>query len=269
MSTAPADPRSIRDRGELYEPYIGRWSRAVARVFLDWLAPDTGLRWLDVGAGTGALSRTILDQCAPAAVVGVDPSLDFVAYARARTSDPRVTFEVGDARTLRVPDADFDVVVSGLLLNFVPDRRRVLGEMRRAVRPGGTVAAYVWDYEGQMEMMRRFWDAAVALDPTAAELDEKRRFPAARPGPLAALFTRTGLSHVDTRAIDVPTVFRDFDDYWTPFLGGQGSAPAYCLSLPEDHRAALRERLRRTLPIRADGTIHLSARAWAARGRRP
>jgi SAM-dependent methyltransferase len=161
------------------------------------------------------------------------------------------------------------MVVSGLVLNFIPDPQRALAEMRRTVRHGGTIAAYLWDYAGQMQMMRYFWDAAAALDPAAAALDEGRRFPLAKPGPLAHAFVQAGLTHVDTRAIDIPTVFRDFDDYWTPFLSGQAPAPGYCASLGEEQRAALRERLRAALPVREDGRIHLVARAWAVRGRRP
>jgi len=155
------------------------------------------------------------------------------------------------------------------VLNFVPAQARALAEMRRAVRPGGAVAVYVWDYAGQMQLMRRFWDAAVALDPAAAELDEGRRFPVCRPEPLAALFQQVGLRDVQSGTIDVPTVFRDFDDYWSPFLGGQAPAPGYCMSLPEDRRAALREHIRAGLPIRPDGSIHLIARAWAVKARVP
>ncbi len=255
--------------GDLYEPYVGRWSRLVAREFLDWLDLPAGLRWLDVGCGTGALSQTVLDRARPRAVAGADPSEGYVAYARARVSDARASFGVADARSLPFADAGFDAVVSGLVLNFVPDPERALGELRRVARPGGTVAAYVWDYAGEMQLMRHFWDAAVALDPAALEVDEGRRFPVCRPEPLAALFRRAGLTRIDTRPIDVPTVFRDFEDYWTPFLGGQAPAPGYCMSLSEDRRAALRELIRARLPGASDGSIPLIARAWAVRGRVP
>jgi hypothetical protein len=140
--------------------------------------------------------------------------------------------------------------------------------MARAGRPGSTIALYVWDYAAGMELVRRFWDAAGALDPAASALDEAVRFPGCAPAPLEALFTATGLSGVATRAIDVPTRFRDFDDYWSPFLGGQGPAPAYTMSLPEDRRRVLREAIRQTLPTAADGSIRLTARAWAVRGAR-
>jgi hypothetical protein len=141
--------------------------------------------------------------------------------------------------------------------------------MTRVTRPGGTVAVYVWDYAGKMELMRYFWDAAVALEPTAYDLDEHPRVPICRPEPLAELFAGAGLRDVETRSIDVPTVFRDFDDYWSPFLGGQGPAPRYVMSLDDARRAALRDRLRSSLPAADDGAIHLIARAWAVRGRRP
>jgi hypothetical protein len=138
--------------------------------------------------------------------------------------------------------------------------------MVRVARPDGTVAAYVWDYASGMQLMRHFWDAAAALDPIAGDLDEGRRFPICRAEPLAQAFREAGLEEIQVRAIDVPTVFRDFADYWSPFLGAQGPAPSYVMSLDEPDRAALRERLRARLPTSPDGTIHLTARAWAARG---
>jgi len=255
--------------GTLYEPYVGRWSRVVARQFLEWLGVPAGKAWLDVGCGTGALTECILQQTAPAGVKGVDPSAGFVDYAKESTADPRASFGLGDAQALPVDSATCDAAVAGLVLNFVPKPERAAAEMRRAVRPGGIVAAYVWDYADKMELMRCFWDAAVALNPEARALDEGVRFPLCHPKPLAALFREAGLSDVEVRAIDAPTPFRDFDDYWMPFLGGQAPAPGYCMSLDESRRAALRERIRSRLPIRPDGSIHLIARAWAAKGRVP
>jgi SAM-dependent methyltransferase len=252
--------------GNAYEPYVGRWSRPVAREFLEWLAVPSGGRWLDVGCGTGALTETILSVAAPGEVVGIDPSPAFVAFARDRVKDPRVHFDIGDARALRADPATFDAVVAGLVLNFVPEPREAVAEMARVTRPGGTVAAYVWDYAEGMQMMRHFWDAAGALDQKARELDEAKRSRLCRPEPLAYLFRSTGLENVEVRAIDVPTVFRDFDDYWSPFLGGRAPAPAYAMSLSQERRAALRERIRANLPTNAEGEHHLTARAWAVRG---
>jgi SAM-dependent methyltransferase len=255
--------------GDAYEPYVGRWSRLVAREFLDWLAVPPGAAWLDVGCGTGALSRTILEEAAPRRVIGVDPADGFLAHARARIEDARAEFRSGDAQALPLPDAGVDAVVSGLMLNFVPDKALAVREMARVARPGAVVALYVWDYAAEMQLMRRFWDAAVALDPAARALDEGARFPVCAPGPLTGLFAEAGLERVEARAIDVPTVFRDFDDYWTPFLGGQGPAPGYCVSLDEARRAALRERLQASLPRAGDGSIRLIARAFAVRGAKP
>ena len=256
--------------GDLYEPYVGRWSRLVAREFLDWLDVPPDRAWLDVGCGTGALSQTILDHTAPSAVVGVDASPGFVEYARARVgADVAARFEVADARSLPLDDASVDAAVSGLVLNFIPEPARAVSELSRVVRPGGVAAAYVWDYAGRMELMRHFWDAAVALDPEARSLDEGPRFPICRPEALADLFSGAALSAVETRPIDVPTVFRDFDDFWSPFLGGQGPAPGYAMSLDEERRAALRDRIRSRLPVEPDGSIRLIARAWAVRGRKP
>ncbi len=267
----PAKPTHTWDSADAYEAYVGRWSRLVARAFLDWLDVPLGGRWLDVGCGTGALARAIVELSESAALLGVDPSSTYVASARDQVTAPPAAFAVGDARALPVADGAFDAVVSGLVLNFLPaaDQARVAAEMRRTVRPGGTVAAYVWDYEGDMQMMRCFWDAAIALDPTARERDEGRRSPICKPVPLLALFRGAGLDDVVVRAVDVPTHFHDFDDYWAPFLGGQGSAPGYAMSLDDDHRAALRDRLRATLPFQPDGSLDLVARAWAIRGLSP
>jgi SAM-dependent methyltransferase len=255
--------------GDRYEPYVGRWSRLVAREFLAWLSLPVQKEWLDVGCGTGALSQVILEAASPRSVKGIDPSAGFIEYARARTSDPRASFDVGDAQELPVASASCDAAVAGLVLNFVAKPARAVAEMARAVRSGGVVAAYVWDYAGTMELMRYFWDAAVALDRKALELDEGRRFPLCAPAPLAELFSDGGLPEVEVRAIDVPTRFRDFDDYWSPFLGGQAPAPGYCMSLSEERRGALRERIRSRLPIARDGSIALVARAWAVRARVP
>jgi len=262
---------NVKDRwasGDVYEPYVGRWSRLVAREFLAWLDAPTGLDWLDVGCGTGALTEAVAGGCAPERLAGIDPSAGFLDFARRRLGDSGVELRQADAQDLPFAAAGFDRVVSGLVLNFVPDQPRASAEMARVARPGGEVALYVWDYADGMELMRHFWDAAVALDPLARALDEGRRFPICRPEPLLKLFEGAGLASVETRAIDVPTVFRDFDDYWSPFLGGQAPAPGYCMSLGEEARAALRERLRASLPARPDGSIHLVARAWAVRGRK-
>lgn len=263
-----SQPKVVWASGDIYEPYVGRWSRRVAREFLAWLVVPTARHWLDVGCGTGALSQAILEQASPQAVQGIDPSAGFIAYAREHIHDGRASFETGDARALPYAASAFDVVVSGLVLSFVPEPAVAIGEMARVAGQGGIVAAYVWDYAGQMQMMRFFWDAAVALDPAAAALDEGRRFSICQPGPLAQLFQAAELTNVEVRSIDIPTVFRDFDDYWSPFLGGQAPAPSYAMSLSEARRAELRERIRVMLPIEADGSIHLIARAWAVRGMR-
>jgi SAM-dependent methyltransferase len=253
--------------GAAYEPYVGRWSRLVAREFVTWLAVPPGARWLDVGCGTGALAATAVALAHPKSVDGVDQSAGYVEYAS--TQVPGAEFRVGDATALPYAGETFDAVVSALVLNFVPDPQAMVREMARVAAPGGVVALYVWDYAGEMQLMRRFWDAAVALNPAASKLDEGYRFPVCAPQPLTDEFGAAGLGDVEVRAIDVPTVFSDFGDYWSPFLGGQAPAPAYAMSLPDDAREALRDRLQSTLPTEPDGSIPLMARAWAMRGRRP
>lgn len=263
--------RSVADtfqQGAPYERYVGRWSRRVAPLFLDWLAQPPGRRWLDVGCGTGALCGAILDRCAPASVTGVEPSDGFLQLARQNLGH-RAELRQGNAAAIPLKAGSVDVVVSGLVLNFVPDPVAGLAEMVRVTAGGGTIAAYVWDYSGKMELMQHFWAAALELDPGVATLIEGSRFPLCRPEALESLFTGAGLGDVAVHGIDIDTPFASFDDYWQPFLGGQGPGPAYAMSLDEAARTRLRDRLRQRLPAQADGSIPLRARAWAARGRVP
>jgi SAM-dependent methyltransferase len=252
--------------GSPYERYVGRWSRMVSREFVAWLGVPAGRTWGDVGCGTGALVESILALAAPASVLAIDRSEGFLAEARRAISDERVRFEAADAADLPWAQAACDATVSGLVLNFVPDAMAMLREMVRVTQPGGRVAAYVWDYAGGMQMMRHFWDAALEVSPGDAALDQAERFPLCRPEPLAALFRDAGLHAVAVRSIDIPTVFRDFDEYWSPFLGKQGAAPTYLASLDHETRDRIREVLRARLTPAADGMITLSARAWAVQG---
>ena len=254
------------ERGSPYEQYVGRWSRQIAPMFLSWLKIPAGRRWLDVGCGTGALCATIVDRCSPSSVAGVEPSEGFLTTAKENLAG-RAALHQGSATAIPLDDASVDVAVSGLVLNFVPDPPAALLEMARVTSKGGTIAAYVWDYAARMELIRFFWDAAVELDPEAAKLDEGARFPLCRPEALERLFAGAELQEVDVKPIDIPTSFSDFDDYWRPFLGGQGPASAYAMSLGETARARLRDRIRERLPTEANGSIPLTARAWAARAR--
>ena len=258
-------PTDVWDAGAGYEPYVGRWSRLVAREFVDWLSIPPGGAWLDIGCGTGALVSAILERGSPRQVVGVDPSAPFLSSARRQVTDARVEFRAGEAAHLRLPGCAFDAVVSGLVLNFTPDPEAALREMVRVARPGAIVAAYVWDYASEMQPIRRFWDAAIWVDERARALDEAVRFPICAPDALARVFAASGLERIDGRAIDVEAVFSSFDDYWTPFLGGQGPAPGYCAALDEPRRAALRERLRDLVPAAPDGRLRMTARAFAIR----
>jgi trans-aconitate methyltransferase len=255
---------SAWDSSHAYEQYVGRWSRKVAAEFLSWLGLPAGLAWADVGCGTGALTSAIVTTCAPSSVVGIDSSESFVARARQLVTDPRARFETGDAARVPWSTAAVDVAVSGLVLNFVRDHEAMAREMARVTKPGGSVAAYVWDYAGGMQMMRYFWDAAVAVSPHDARLDQAERFPVCQPEPLRALFESVGLKSVTVRAIDIPTVFRDFEDYWQPFLGKTGAAPTYLASVDDETRERIRQHLEARL---AHGEpIALTARAWAGRG---
>ncbi len=249
-----------------YEVYIGRWSRLVAQQFIDWLDIAAGQMWLDVGAGTGILSSIILERVSPARVVGVDLSPGYIAFARRRSHDDRVEFRVGDAANIAYEMPLFDVSVAGLVLNFLPEPPQVVKGMTQVVKSGGIVAGYVWDYGGQMEMMRHFWDAASKIDPASRGMDAGQRFALCEPNNLRSLFESAGLTAVDVIPIDIQTRFKDFDDYWLPFLGAQGSVSKYLRGLNDDTRTALRSQLLTQLPIMEDGHIALVARAWAVKG---
>lgn len=252
------------EHGDPYEQYIGRWSRQVAPIFLSWLNFTAGRRWLDVGCGTGALSAAIVDHCAPRWVAGVEPSEGFLTAAKENLAG-RVMLYRGAATHIALDNSAVDWVVSGLVLNFVQDQRAALIEMTRVAANGGAIGAYVWDYAGKMELIRIFWDVATELDPNAARMDEGIRFPLCNPEALMELFASAGLSGVEVMAIDTLTSFASFEDYWQPFLGGQGPAPTYVMALDAAARARLRDRLRARIPIQADGSISLIARAWSVR----
>jgi len=251
------------ESGDPYEYFMGRWSRRIAQSFIDWLAPATGLKWLDVGCGTGALSAAVLQSCKPAELVAVDQSEGFVASAQQRLGE-RAQCRVGNALDLPLADDSVDFAVSGLVLNFIPNPEKALQEMRRVTRPGGCIAVYIWDYPGKMEFLKLFWDAVVDLDSGAADLHESTRFATSTDSGLKAIFTHAGLDGARVEAVETATVFENFDDFWNPFLGGQGPAPTYVLSLDAARKDKLRERLRERLPVQADGKIPLIARAWAA-----
>ena len=250
--------------GESYDAYMGRWSRKVAPVFLDRIGAADGLDWLDVGCGTGALSEAILARCNPRSLIGIDPSERLHRARRGNVRDPRASFMVGDAQALPVETGSRDLVVSALALNFVPDRKKALEEMARVARPGGQVAFYVWDYPGGgLEFLRAFWNAATALDPAAAHLTEDRRFPYCEPTALTGLATAAGLASVRCDAIEIATVFSDFDDYWAP-LHPRRRSGSRLLRQPRRRSAPPpRDKLRADLPVRQDGTIALEARAWS------
>jgi SAM-dependent methyltransferase len=252
---------------DAYEKYMGRWSRRIAPQFLDWLSVPAGANWIDVGCGTGVVSAAILAKCTPGSVVGIDPSEAFLKAARAQISDSRFRCQQGSGEALSFADGEFSVAVSGLVLNFVADRDKAVAEMMRVVSPGGSVALYVWDYAGHMQIMRRFFDAASELDERAREFDDGVKAPACRPGPLATLFDEAGLEDIELQSLDIPAAFDNFEDYWMPFLGGTGSAPKYCASLAPDAQARLREKLRSRLPTGPDGEILLAVRAWAIKGK--
>jgi ubiquinone/menaquinone biosynthesis C-methylase UbiE len=233
-------------------------------TIIDNVAPQS--MWLDVGCGTGALTQTILNECNPARVDAFDLSPAFVGVAEAKTADKRASFRIADACALPCASDSFDAVVSGLMLNVVPDQEKALSELVRAAKPGGTVGAYVWDFDGEMQMLRYFWSAALALDPDADRDRDASGFEICKPDRLSQAFQDAGLRDVHVINIDAPTTFRDFEDYWTPFLRGGAPAQTHVASLDEAKRRRLQDKIQASLPIATDGSIRLIARAWAAWG---
>ena len=252
--------------GAAYERFMGRWSRELAPLLVTFAGIRDGDAVLDVGSGTGALTTALAARAPSSRIIGIDPAASYVAFARQRHPGERVRFEVGDAQQLRFADASFDRTVSLLVLNFIPDPAKALDEMVRVTRRGGVVSGAVWDYGRGMEMLRVFWDEAVALNPAADSRDE-RHMPLSRKGELGALWRAHRLQDVAEDALTIPTRFTSFEDYWSPFLEKQGPAGNYVAGLAADEREQLRLRLRkRLLGDGPDRPIVLSARAWAVRG---
>ena len=255
--------------GIAYERFMGRWSDLVAQEFLSWLAVPIvhrAHRWLDVGCGTGSLTKLILKTCQPKEIIALDSSRDFISHAQRSITDPRVHFRVGLAQSLDLDSNSIDAVVSGLVLNFVPQPKVAISEMLRITKPGGKIGIFVWDYADGMQMLRYFWDAAVELDINARDLDEGVRFPLCQEGQLESLIREIGLKQIEATPIEVKTLFQNFDDYWQPFLGGVGPAPSYIMGLNQKDRQKLEDKLRKLLPIDGSGSISLVARAWAVKG---
>jgi SAM-dependent methyltransferase len=261
-NTSPSDRWQ---HGDAYERYMGRWSRLLAPRFLRGLGVPGARRWLDVGCGTGALAQAIFDHCAPSAVIGADPSAGFLAAAKARLP-PQVVLHQAAADRLPLADASVDATVSALVLNFVPDAPAALREMARVTAAGGLLAGCLWDYAQKMDLIRLYWDAAARLGLLDKGQDQGERFPICRPEAMQTAFTGAGLDDVRTWPIDIEMRFVDFDEYWQPFLGGQGPAPAHAMSLEGAARERLRDHLAASIARQADGSIVLAARAWAASG---
>jgi SAM-dependent methyltransferase len=251
--------------GAAYERYMGKWSQLAGDTFLDWLAPQPGLRWLDVGCGNGAFTQLLVERCAPVSVQGIDPSEAQLAYARTRPVSRVAQFRQGDAMALPFPDDSFDAAVMPLVIFFVPDPARGVAEMTRVVRPGGIVTAYAWDmvggglpYEALLVEMRGLGVAVpVPPSPDASRMDAMR-----------GLWTGAVLDAVETRQITVQRTFADFADYWTTILGGASVGPVLASMASED-LAVLKARMRARLPADATGRITCSAAANAVKGRVP
>jgi ubiquinone/menaquinone biosynthesis C-methylase UbiE len=252
--------------GNQYDRFMGRWSNLIARKFLDWLVVSPNGVWLDLGCGTGSLTKLILETSQPKKIISIDSSSEFISHAQQLIANPIVSFQAGLAEALEQESNSFDAVVSGIMLNFVPHPEKAVAEMIRVTKPSGTIGIFIWDYAEGMEMLRYFWDAAVELDGSAKEFDEGIRFPLCQEGQLESLVKKTNLKQVEAIPIEVITKFKNFDDYWKPFLGNVGPAPNYTMNLIGKDRQKLENKLRLSLPIREDGSISLMAKAWAVKG---
>jgi SAM-dependent methyltransferase len=252
-----------------YERFMGRWSRLLAPAYIAFAGVRNGDGVLDVGSGTGSLAATVEGGMPASEVVGVDPSEEFIAYAQKNAKSSRVRFEVGDAQALKFKDALFDNTLALLVMNFVPDENKAVAEMRRVTRAQGIVSACVWDYDAGMQMLRFFWDEAVALDP-AIESKDERHMKLSRQGQLGDLWKKAGLTNIKEEPLVIDQAYSSFKDYWEPFTNGAGPGGAYVVSLSQGHREQLESRMRkRLLGDRQDGPFTLKARAWCVRGEVP
>jgi SAM-dependent methyltransferase len=250
-----------------YERFMGRWSREVARLLVPFAQVRDGDTVLDIGCGTGALTKAIAAAAPTSRIIGVDRSPPFIASARSTHAEPRFSFELADAQRLPFGDACVDRTLSLFILNFVPDPVKALREMIRVTRAEGTVTCAVWDYSDGMQMLSTFWEEAIALDPAGADRDE-RTMPLCGRGELDALWRTQQFAEVAEQTLTIPMRFESFDDYWLAFLEGQGPAGAYTTSLRDEPRERLRLCLRRRfLGDGADRPFVLEGRAWAVRGR--
>ena len=252
-----------------YERFMGRWSRLLAPRYIAFAGVKNGDRVLDVGTGTGSLAAAVEANMPASQIVGVDPSEGFIAYAQKNAKSTRVHYEVGDAQALKFKDASFDSTLALLVMNFVPDHNKAITEMRRVTRPQGIISACVWDYDQGMQMLRFFWDEAIALDP-AIEPKDERHMKLSHQGQLGDLWKKAGLINVKEEPLVIDQAYSSFNDYWEPFTKGAGPGGAYVVSLPEDRRRQLEARMRkRLLGDRADGPFTLKAKAWCVRGEVP
>ncbi|MHB8135437.1 MAG: class I SAM-dependent methyltransferase [Anaerolineaceae bacterium] len=252
--------------GKAYNQFMGRWSKRVSVEFLSWFLAPMGQTWLDIGCGTGNLTRGILNTSQPANILSIDSSLAFIIHAKKSIADPLVNFSVCYAQNLSLRSKSMDAVVSGLVLNFVPQPEEAIAEMVRVSKQGGKIGAFVWDYSDGMQFLRYFWDAAIAVDPDAVAYDEGSRFPVCQVGQLARMFQVAGIRQIVAKAIEIKTEFKNFDDYWQPFLSNVGAAPNYISRLGKNKIQKLEAYLRNSLPTHPNGSISLLARAWAVKG---
>jgi SAM-dependent methyltransferase len=251
--------------GAAYERMMGAWSRAAGETFLDWLAPQPGLRWIDVGCGSGAFTELVIQRCRPAEVQGIDPSEGQLAFARSRPETRGATFRQGDAMALPVDAGRFDVAVMALVIFFVPEPARGVAEMVRVVRPGGLVAAYAWDILGGGFPMRA---VAAALKAVGATPPMPPRPEAASTDALGALWQGAGLGAIATREITVERSFGDFEEFWDATIA-MDSLRQLLVGLGPEAASAVKARACADMPADASGRITFSARANAISGRVP
>jgi SAM-dependent methyltransferase len=255
------------DNTQGYEMYVGRWSSLLSIDFVNWLNARSNLKWLEIGCGTGALTKAIAEKCTPSYLLAIDKSDSYIEKAKENVNSGNVSFLNIDINSCPLNEK-FHYITSGLVLNFVPKFGDMLRKLMNNLEPGGEISSFVWDYGGHYQPMRHFWNAACEIIPGSEKFDAGRNFDICTKENLIRLFEGIGLNDIQFTTIERIATFQNFDDYWLPIISAQGSVTEFISTLKEAEKEKLKEHLKRKLPIAFNGEIKLVISVLAAKGRK-